>query len=167
MATVPIYTLGYEKRSFDEYLALLKEAEIDVVIDVRETPWSRKPGFTKARMTALLGQAGIKYVHAGFAGNPRALRKTATDHADALAKYREHFTASPDVLDELEALVTLHQAAGKRVALTCFERHPDDCHRAVLADAWVARRRGRKAIHLAPDGCARLVGEADSSLRSE
>jgi uncharacterized protein (DUF488 family) len=40
--------------------------------------------------------------------------------------------------------------------MTCFERHPEDCHRSILADRW--QQRGRRRVqHLATDGCDRLI----------
>ncbi len=42
-----LFTLGYQQRSLDEFVALLLEASIDVLVDVRETAWSHKPGFSK------------------------------------------------------------------------------------------------------------------------
>jgi|ERR1017187_2580574 uncharacterized protein (DUF488 family) len=157
MPTDSLFTIGYEKRSFDEFLAVLKAAGIDVVIDVRETAWTRKHGFSKSGLTTGLAAAGIEYVHARFAGNPKRLRAAATDHAEIVAKYREHLSASPRILDELDQLIDGYLAAGKKVALTCYERHPDDCHRGVLAEAWRERRHGH-VVHLEPDGCVRLIG---------
>jgi uncharacterized protein (DUF488 family) len=71
---MPLYTIGYEKRSLAEYLALLREHRIAVLVDVRETPWSHKPGFSKAPLAAALEADGIEYLHAAFAGNPKWLR---------------------------------------------------------------------------------------------
>ena len=48
------------------------------------------------------------------------------------------------------------QAAGKRVCLLCYERHPGDCHRGVLAGRWAAAGHGA-VDHIAPDGCPRLA----------
>ena len=44
----------------------------------------------------------------------------------------------------------------RRIALTCFERHPEDCHRGILAEEWGASNAG-EVIHLGPDGCKRLI----------
>ena len=48
-------TIGYEKRSLDEYIDLLLANGVEVVLDVRETAWSHKPGFSK---TAFSGGRG-------------------------------------------------------------------------------------------------------------
>lgn len=154
--TSTIYTIGYEKRSISEYVDILREAEIDVVIDVRETAWSHKPGFSKSALSATLAEAGIEYCHARFAGNPKWLRSEAESHAECIENFRQYLVAMPEILADLELLVSEYGSLGKSVALTCFERHPGDCHRTVLAEGW-ARAPFRAVEHLAPDGCARLI----------
>jgi uncharacterized protein (DUF488 family) len=151
-----LYTLGYEKRTITEFVLLLVEAGIDVLIDVRETAWSHKPGFSKAAFRQRLAEKGIDYIHARFAGNPKALRSMAGSHEECLALYEDHITRDEAILGEFEKLVAALSAEGKRICLTCFERHPGDCHRGIIAARW--SERGRRAVHhLAPTGCPRLV----------
>jgi uncharacterized protein (DUF488 family) len=151
-----IYTIGYEKRSIDEYVELLVAAQIDAVVDVRETAWSYKPGFSKTAFEAALAARGIRYVHAKFAGNPKAIRRNASSHNACLAAYRQYLDGKPDVIVQLdEVIIDLH-AEGRRVALTCFERHPGDCHRSIVADAIAAAKRWH-VEHLAGEGCRRLA----------
>lgn len=151
-----LFTLGYEKRSLDEFIELLCRARIDVLIDVRETAWSHKPGFSKSALQSNLAAAGIEYVHARFAGNPKHLRSAAATHADCLASYERHLGQNPEILSEFAELVTGLQQDGRRVCIACFERHPDDCHRGILASKLKALRRAR-IQHLAPTGCPRLA----------
>ena len=42
-----IFTIGYEKSTIDEFVDRLADAEIEVLVDVRELPLSRKKGFSK------------------------------------------------------------------------------------------------------------------------
>jgi uncharacterized protein (DUF488 family) len=67
--------------------------------------------------------------------------------------YVEHH---PEVLESLSAALREHGVTHRRIALTCFERHPEDCHRGILAAEWTARHRC-DVLHLGPDGCKRLV----------
>lgn len=150
-------TLGYQQRSIDDFIALLREAAIDVVVDVRDTAWSHKPGFSKAAFSASLAGAGIEYVHAGFAGAPKWLRSIADTHREILELYGWYLGEFGEIVTTFDELVAGQHAAGKRVCLTCFERHPDDCHRSILADRWRRAGRSRTVIHLATDGCKRLV----------
>jgi uncharacterized protein (DUF488 family) len=153
-----VLTLGYQQRTIKEFIGLLVDAGVDVLIDVRETPWSHKPGFSKTALQARLAAAGIEYVHARFAGNPKRIRAKASSHAQCLALYSAHLKENHGVVRELEQLVGTHLGAGRRVCLTCYERHPDDCHRGILSAQWRAGRR-RRVTHLATDGCPRLVSQ--------
>jgi uncharacterized protein (DUF488 family) len=153
---MPLCTIGYEKRSLEEYIDLLLEDGVEVVVDVRETAWSHKPGFSKTAFSAGLKAAGIGYLHLPAAGNPKWLREAAGSHAECLALYRSYVEHHPEVLDVLAASLREHGVSHRRIALTCFERHPEDCHRGILAELW-ARRYGGEVLHLGPDGCKRLI----------
>lgn len=155
MAT--LHTIGYEKRDLGAYIAVLREAGVTVVVDVRETAWSHKPGFSKTAFEAALAEYGIAYVHARFAGNPKALRTRARSHAECLRFYRDWLNDRPEIVEELDALVVGALACGENVALTCFERHHDDCHRSILAEAWQSIDPSRDVEHLAHDGCKRMI----------
>jgi uncharacterized protein (DUF488 family) len=141
VAVTDVFTLGYEKRSLDEFLRLLRKERIDLVVDVRDVPWSHKPGFSKRPLSEALAAARLEYVHAGFAGNPKALRSTAADNAEALRLYAKHLKSHPEILARMDALLDPFLAKGKRACLICFERDPRDCHRSILATAWAKRRK--------------------------
>jgi len=151
-----LLTLGYEKRTIEEFVRLLQDAEVDVLVDVRATAWSHKPGFSKAGLKTSLGQVGIEYVHASFAGNPKSLRAQASSHKHCLALYDAYISSDEAIMSRFDALIGAMHAQGKRVCITCFERHPDDCHRSIIAGKW-EERGARSVEHLAPDGCNRLV----------
>ena len=157
--TATLHTIGYEKRTIEEFLVLLRDSEIDVLIDVRETAWSHKPGFSKTAFSAALDGIGVEYVHAKFAGNPKRLRRTAKSHAECLSRYRSYLASDSQIVDEFDELVDDRVSRGLSVAIVCFERHPGDCHRSILAHAW-AERGYRQVEHIAPDGCRRLVASA-------
>jgi uncharacterized protein (DUF488 family) len=144
---MPLYTIGYEKRSIDEYVRILVENHIDVVMDVRETAWSHKPGFSKAAFEEALGSAGIRYVHVPELGNPKWLRATAADHAETLALFRAYVEGHPELHEGMDGALQDEGVEHRRIALTCFERHPRDCHRGILAELWSERRR-RPVEHL-------------------
>lgn len=144
----PLLTLGYEGRTLEEFVQLLRAERVSAVLDVRDVPWSHKPGFSKKPLAEGLEAAGIRYVHAGFAGNPKRLRAQAADTDDALRLYTAHLDASPEVLAEFEDLVDDLQGQGKRVCLLCLEGEPAQCHRAILAARWAERGPGRTVRHL-------------------
>lgn len=152
-----LYTLGYQLRSPAEYFALLNEAGIKVLMDVRDVAWSHKPGFAKAALSKAAADAGIEYVHAGFAGNPKRLRAKGMSSAELLAAYRGHLNETPQVMTDFMALVEEYLRTRKRVCLTCYERRPDECHRSVLASRW-SRRIGGQVVHLGVDPELELQG---------
>ena len=90
-------TIGYEKRSLEEYLHLLLDHGVEVVLDVRETAWSHKPGFSKTAFAQGLNGVGIEYFHLRIAGNPKWLREAAASHAECLQLYRSYVEGHPEV----------------------------------------------------------------------
>ena len=151
-----LLTIGYQQRTIDEFASLLVESGVDVLVDVRETAWSHKPGFSKTALKAALAAVGIEYVHADFAGNPKWLRANADTHRECLEWYGWYLEEYEEIVPAFEDLVHGYLAAGQTVCVTCYERHADDCHRAILAERW-RKRGGRRVEHLSIEGCSRLL----------
>lgn len=131
-----IWTIGYEKRSPADLVDALQAAGIEQLIDVRQLPLSRRKGFSKTPLAAILADAGIEYVHLRNAGNPF---RTFDDNV--LALYAGHLERSPEVVDEV-----LAAASTKRSSLMCLERDHAQCHRSILGAALA--RRGATIEHL-------------------
>src|SRR5437016_3194025 len=66
----PLFTIGYEKARLADVIAALQEAGVATLIDVRDRPISRRPGFSKRQLAAALDQAGIRYVGLRALGTP-------------------------------------------------------------------------------------------------
>lgn len=124
-----IVSVGYEGRSLCDFLQLLKAQGVTTVFDIRELPLSRRKGFSKTALRTRLLEEGIEYAHLKFAGNP--YRKQGATVRECLALYKRHLDANPDVVartvDELKTR--------GRVAVLCFEREHDQCHRSILLNA--------------------------------
>jgi uncharacterized protein (DUF488 family) len=133
-AAFRVFTVGYEGRDLDEVVAILREADIDRVIDVRELPLSRRRGFSKTPLSEALASAGIEYVHLRIAGNP--FRGQRADVKRCLALYQDHLDRSPEVISAV-----LETARGHRAALLCVEREACNCHRSVIALRLVQQAR--------------------------
>ena len=146
----PLATIGYEGATVATFLAALRAARVDLLVDVRAVAMSRRPGFAKSRLAANLAEAGIEYRHLRALGTPSEGRAAA--RAGRHDEMRRVFAGQLDTdaaqaaLDELAALVD----EGRRVCLLCFEARPAHCHRALVADA-LARRVAVDVVHLAPD----------------
>lgn len=139
-----IWTIGYEGRDPKDFVAALRDAKVQRVVDVRELPLSRKVGFSKASLARGLEAAGIAYTHLRALGTPRPIRhalKSGGDVETFRRDYRQHAEGQPDALRELEAL-----AAKERCAMLCVEADAAVCHRGVLAEMLEAR--GWRVTHL-------------------
>lgn len=145
-ARSPLVSLGYEGRNADEMIHQLVRAEVSVLVDVRLTPLSRKPGLSKRRLASALAENGIGYVHLRELGNPK-------DNRDL---YRAGDPASRNrflqLLDTPEAAVALRHIAelmeGGVVALLCFESNHETCHRQLVGDALVRNMPDLELVHL-------------------
>ena len=146
MSVGGIATIGYEGSTVEQVIETLKSADVQVLIDVRDVPVSRKPGFSKTALARLLGQGGVDYVHLRALGNPKPGR-VAGKHGDMQAFeriFRDHLNGEP----AQQALETaLDIASRTRACLLCFERDHTRCHRAMVAEE-MARRRGIRIHHL-------------------
>ena len=128
-----IFTIGYEKSTIEEFVSRLADAEIDVLVDVRELPLSRKKGFSKNGLDAAVRKAGIDYLHVKALGDPKPGREAARAGNHDL--FVEIFTRHMDGEYAQSALSELADAVkGKRICLTCFERHHEVCHRKIVAE---------------------------------
>ena len=133
-----ILTIGYEGSRIEDFLATLKVAEIEVLVDVRDVPVSRKRGFSKRALATALEDIGIQYVHLRDLGNPKSGREAARrGDAEAFENiFRSHLEC-PAAQAALAEVVQI--ASNARACLLCFEREPSCCHRAIVAEA-VAER---------------------------
>ena len=131
LLTGTIVSTGYEGRSIEDFVRVMKRHRVELVVDVRLNAVSRKRGFSKTALTAALAAAGIGYRHETVLGNPpenrdafRAGWPAARDH------YRRHLDngAAPRV----QAIIDL--VAHTRIALLCFEREHTECHRSCITD---------------------------------
>ncbi len=129
-----IFTIGYEGATVDTVVAALAGAGVERVIDVRQLPLSRRPGFSKSSLAAALGERGIDYVHLKPLGTPKPGRDAAKhgDHATLAAIYADQL-ALPEA--QVAAAKLRDLAAEKPSAVLCFEREPGRCHRTLLLAA--------------------------------
>ena len=128
-----LYTIGYEGLTLPSFLASLQEYGIQTVVDVRATPVSRKPGFSKAKLNEILMESDISYSHFQLLGCPRRIRdayKANGDWQHYCRLYNLHLSSQQNSLQELGRL-----ADESRCALMCFEADHMACHRSLIAAA--------------------------------
>ncbi|HZK91832.1 MAG TPA: DUF488 domain-containing protein [Stellaceae bacterium] len=142
-----LYSIGYEKARQTDLIAALVAAGVKTLIDVRDRPISRRPGFSKNQLAAALEQAGIRYVGLKALGTPPEGREA--NHKREWDKFWRIVDAK---LATAEAEHALHEAAGIAAGspscLFCYEADWHICHRSRVADI-LAARHGFTLRHLA------------------
>ncbi|HYV09077.1 MAG TPA: DUF488 domain-containing protein [Thermoplasmata archaeon] len=135
-----IFTIGHSTRTLAEFLSLLEEHRIELLVDVRHFPGSRRvPWATAAILARDLSSRGIGYVHLEALGGFRKPRPDSPNmgwRTEAFRGYADHM-ASPEFAAAFDRLLEL--AAGRRTAIMCAEAVPWKCHRSLLSDALLAR----------------------------
>jgi uncharacterized protein (DUF488 family) len=147
-----IHTIGHSTRTTDVFLQLLQSHKIELVVDVRRWPASRRwPHFNREALAAALKKAGLDYLWRGDLGGFRKPLADSVNTAWRVAAFRAYadfmLTAEFDkILGEMEKL-----AAHRRIALMCAEAVPWRCHRQLIADAFVIRNWTVR--HIMDNGC--------------
>jgi uncharacterized protein (DUF488 family) len=127
-----VYTIGYEDLRIDQFLKKLVEHRIDTVVDVRLTPSSRRPGFSKGPLTAALAAAHIAYAHERDLGNPPDNREAFRKGPLEVGRSRMRKQLQNGAGEALQRLVKL--AMTERVAVLCVEVEDARCHRQVILE---------------------------------
>lgn len=133
-----IYTVGHSTHSKEEFSTLLNDADINMLVDVRAFPASRKfPHFHKDEMHVWLPDAGIQYRHIEELGGRRNKSKTVDNELNNAWNNRSFhnyadYTLSEDFQNGIKKL--MKEAASTKVAYCCSERHPSKCHRLLISN---------------------------------
>jgi uncharacterized protein (DUF488 family) len=128
-------SIGYEGKSLEEYLNILIQEDIKVLCDVRKNPISRKYGFSKSTLMNALDALGIDYVHCpelGIDSKQRVSLESQNDYDRLFSEYE-----STTLKDNYEGVIRLCKLLKKqkRIAVTCYERLPQQCHRTRVANS--------------------------------
>ena len=147
MATIA--TIGYEGATISTFQEAIRDAGIDLLIDVRALASSRRPGFAKTRLAANAKEAGAEYLHLRALGTPSDGRAAARAgrHGEMRSIFQTQL-ATPEAQAEL-ALIADLVGQGRRVCLLCFEADPAHCHRSLVAGA-LSVLVPATIVHLAP-----------------
>ena len=147
MSSFDVFSIGHSNIPLERFLAMLRDAGVNLIADVRTVPYSRfAPWFSQKQLAASLSARGIGYAAAGDALGGRPHDQSL--YRDGVADY-EKMAAQPEFQAGLDHVVDA--AARARVCLLCAEREPLDCHRCLL----VARRlagRGLAVSHILHNG---------------
>jgi uncharacterized protein (DUF488 family) len=114
------------------FFDLLIQNEVQTIVDVRENPISRKPGFSRSALAAASVMYGLNYVHIPALGSPKNIRhayRADRDWERFSERFLVHLATQGDALYGLAEL-----ARRERCCLLCFEADPSLCHRSVVAE---------------------------------
>jgi uncharacterized protein (DUF488 family) len=150
-----IYTLGHSTRTLADFLELLARYEIELLVDVRTVPRSRRvPHFNSDVLQESLRARGIEYDHQKQLGG---LRKADRDSVN-LGWRNAGFRGFADHMQSQEFWPALQRLTGlaqrKRATVMCAEAVPWRCHRSLIADALVIG--GMKVRHILSTTDARI-----------
>ena len=128
-----LFTIGYEGVSLEMYINKLILNDVKVLCDVRKNSYSQKWGFSKATLQDACEKVGIKFIHIpqlGIESNERQELNGLADYKKLFASYEvTTLVENNKFLLDLAGIVT----SNHRVALTCFEKDVQMCHRGVIA----------------------------------
>lgn len=154
-----LFTIGYEGAKLDDFVETLRAAKIDVLVDIREIPVSRRRGFSKTALGEAVEALGIAYRHERQLGSPKAIRHRLREDGDYARFFRDF---DRHLVKQGELLEALAQELKGNVALMCYEKDHTDCHRRSVAEA-LAELAGKTPIHLGVGDHAREAPEAARS----
>lgn len=130
-----IWTIGHSTRAVDELIAALQSFEIQLIVDVRSFPGSRRyPQFNKENLRASLVESGVEYQHFPALGGRRRAKPDSLN----LAWRNEAFRGYADYMETIEfregIARLLEVVAARRTAIMCAEAVWWRCHRSLISD---------------------------------
>ena len=146
-----LWTIGHSTRSLDEFIASLKDNQIEVLTDVRHYPGSRKyPHFNVEPLQRGLHDAGIRYEAFTELGGRRKVQPDSPNMAwrhPAFRGYADYMQtdAFHAGIERLKAL-----ASEQRTAIMCSEAVWWRCHRGLISD--VFKLNGTRVLHIMGPG---------------
>jgi uncharacterized protein (DUF488 family) len=162
---MPLFTIGHSTHSLEELLALLAEQEVDLLVDVRRFPGSRRhPHFAREALAPAIEGVGIEYRWVEALGGRRSRRKGSPHTAWKVAGFAGYADHMDTPGFQAAAGDLLAAAESRAVCVMCAEARPEQCHRRLIADHATAQgtpvthilARRRTALHQLPE-FARVV----------
>ncbi|MBV8505925.1 MAG: DUF488 domain-containing protein [Alphaproteobacteria bacterium] len=145
-----LYTIGYEKTLLRDVVSTLAAARVTTLIDIRDRPISRRPGFSKRQLAAAIEEAGMRYLHLQPLGTPPEGRLAGRRREwDRFWGIVEEKLARPEAELALQEAGELAEAAPS--CLLCYEADWQICHRRRVAEI-LAQHHDFTVSHLAVGG---------------
>lgn len=141
-----IYTIGHSNRELSEFIKLLRQHNVDYIIDVRFIPFSKYvTHFNKENLSYSLKDEEIIYI---FQGHLLGIDYSNPQHVNSQESYTDYriIAQTKEFLKGLD-LVLEGIEQGYSIALMCSEKDPIDCHRAILISREL-KARGISVNHI-------------------
>jgi len=126
---IKFFTIGHSNHSFVYFLNLLKEYNVEILVDIRSHPYSKfSPQFDITNIKKEIKDSGIKYLYLGkeLGGKPKGKEFYDLDG-------KVNYARLADLQIFREGLQRLENGVKKyRVAIMCGEENPKNCHRTLL-----------------------------------
>jgi uncharacterized protein (DUF488 family) len=135
-----VYTIGHSTHPIDEFLSILKNFHVRLLIDVRTIPKSRfNPQYNQEALAKSLSHEKIAYRHMAGLGGLRHPKKDSINLAWRNASFRGYadYMQTEEFEHNLEGLIK--EARKATTAIMCAEAVPWRCHRSLIADALLLR----------------------------
>ena len=135
MNALSTWTIGHSTRTIEEFVDLLRHYQIEILVDVRHFPGSRRlPHFNQALLHDTLVTAGIRYEHLVELGGRRPVRADSHNVAWRNASFRGYadYMETQPFRDGVDRLLEIARAG--RTAIMCSEAVWWRCHRSMIAD---------------------------------
>jgi uncharacterized protein (DUF488 family) len=146
----PFFTIGHSTRSTEAFIELLRQSEIQLVIDVRKVPHSRaNPQYERDALAASLAAHQIAYEHVPELGGLRGRRRDVAQTVNAAWQNQSFHNFADYALSESfrSGLAKLRQLGhARRCAIMCAEALWWQCHRRIIADYLLAA--GETVFHI-------------------
>ncbi|MDO8873129.1 MAG: DUF488 domain-containing protein [Methanoregula sp.] len=142
------FTIGYGDYPIDRFITFLQNISIDVIIDVRSSPYSRfNPHFNREYLEKSLNRSEIGYRYMGDKIGGR-YTDPGLLFPDGTVNYRkvQNTEKFQEGINEVLSIIS----SGKKIALMCVEKEPERCHRFALISP-VLQLKGISIIHIRPD----------------
>jgi uncharacterized protein (DUF488 family) len=147
---LPFFTIGHSTRSVEEFVALLSEAEVRLVVDVRAIPRSRtNPQYNSDALSKSLSEFQIGYEHIVSLGGLRGPKRDVPADVNTFwQNQRFHNYADYAMSEDFHSgLIRLRELGhARRCAIMCAEAVWWRCHRRIIADYLMAA--GETVFHI-------------------
>ena len=143
-----IYTIGFTRKTAEEFFALLQGAGVACLIDIRLHNRSQLAGFAKQDDLAWFARelAGIEYVHVPDLAPTQELLDGFKKHGGSWEAFEQGFR---QLMEERDAYGRFdRKLLRNNPCFLCSEAAPDQCHRRLVAEGLQAREPGLQVVHL-------------------